>query len=342
MLDNARVLVNNLPVEVGSYSADSDLFYAADAFSFTAINPQQEIHYGMPFSLWVNNKHEMRGVINKVESTWTKKGLEKTVQGRDLMGILCDHKVTEYGSNENLSGMSLKGLALLLMKDVPFILPLKDIIYEGNAERLAIPWQTLKSEPGQTVFEILRICCAARGLNFWQNEDGKLVFGKPVSTGKPAFHFVLRGDGSGNVITSKKIEDDSASFSKIFVYSQSNDDGDDNAIEATASLNVPSEFPYYKPEVIIINTDAIGPGKEAKRRINASKAKTLQMQYTVKGHSQDFSGNFRTNLMARVDDDMQNVHEDMLLFKRTFSLQDKKTGPTTTIHLCRPGAFIDA
>jgi prophage tail gpP-like protein len=343
MLDRVEALINGKRFDdILSYSADSDLLMAADAFSMGLLDPGNTVSAGMPVELWVNGRRELYGVIDRVESTATKKERTVMVQGRDLMGMLCSHDITEYGSSDDLGGKTLGQLARALLRDIPFVNYMNDVIYEGKAKNAAIPYDTLKAEPGQTVFDLLKNAATGRGLHFWCNEDGKLVFGKPISSGRALFRFVLEKNSAvNNVIEGKKVTDTSEAFSKIFVYGQSEDaDGSDSNIEATASMNVPGEFPFYKPKVAIINTDKISPTHEAKRLLNISRAKMLQLTYKVAGHSQG-GRNYRTNEMARVDDGVNGVHGEYVICGRTFSQENKKAGPSTTLRLCVPGAITD-
>lgn len=326
--------------DIEAYSIDSDLFVAADAFSLTLMDDANEITAGMPMELYVNDQREFYGVTDRVESIASKKGRTLQVSGRDLMGMLCSHDITEYGSSTDLGGKTLSQIAKLILRDVPYVNYLQDIVFEGKASGAAVAFETLKAEPGQNVFDLLKAVANGRGFHFWCNENGKLVFGKCAAAGKTEYRFTLkrRGDGN-NVLEGNKTTDLTESFSKIYVYGQSDDaDGDDANIEATASMAVPSEFPYYKPKVITVNTDKLSPAAEAKRLLTVSKAKMLQLKYKVAGHSQN-GKNYRTNLMARVDDEINNAHGDYVVCGRTFTLENKKSGPMTTVRLCVPGAF---
>jgi prophage tail gpP-like protein len=341
MHDQVAIIINGKPfADIVSYSIDSDLFLAADAFSLTLLDDRHEITAGMPVEVLVNSSRECYGVLDRVESTTTKKGRTLQVQGRDLMGLLCSHDITEYGSETDLGGKTIAQIARTILADVPFVNPLRDIIYEGKSANAAIAYDTIKAEPGQTVFDLLKNAATGRGYHFWCREDGKLVFGKIATLGEARYRFILKRDGAGNnALEGKKITDLTEAFSKVFVYGQSEDaDGDDANIEATATMKVPEEFPYYKPKVVTVNTDKLSPALEAKRLLNVSRAKKMQLVYKMPGHSQG-AVNYRTNNMAHVDDDVNNAHGEYVVCGRTMSMENKKSGPMTTVKLCLPGAF---
>jgi prophage tail gpP-like protein len=322
-----------------SYSVDSDLWLAADAFSFTATDPDHEIEAGMRVDMWVNNEKELVGVIDKVEQKITKKGKELSISGRDLMGLLCDHNIIEYQSTTDLSKAALKMVAETIMKDI-LLVSIKDIVYEGAAVRLAVPFEQYILSPGQTVFDVLKSIAQGRGLHFWCREDGSFVFGKLVTSGAPQYRFVLeKTSDRTNILEASKITDISQGFSKIIVHSQAQD-ADVDDVAATESLAIPSEFPFYKPKVVCINGDKKSAYYEAKKFINISKANALQLQYVVAGHSQG-TNNYKTNVIARVDDEENNIHGDFLVSGRTLTLDSKKSGPRTQIRLCRTGVIMD-
>jgi prophage tail gpP-like protein len=263
------------------------------------------------------------------------------VQGRDLMGLLCSHDITEYGIDTNLSGVKLETIVQTVLKDVPFVDRLKDVIFEGKLAKLAVPLETLKSEPGQTVFDLLKLVATSRGVQFWCREDGKFVFGTPITKGFPTYTFTIDKRGGTNVLSGKLIRDISQAFSKIFVYAQASTDGTtDCNIEAAATLKVPSEFPYYKPKVVTISTDKTAPRYEAHRLMNSSRSRIEQLTYSMPGHSLD-GVNFRTNTIAWVHDEDNQIYGDRLIFGRTMSLESKESGPQTTVRLCQMGASFE-
>jgi prophage tail gpP-like protein len=341
MRDAVSIIINGKVFSnILSYAVDSDLFLAADAFSLTMLDDKNEITAGVPIELWVNNTRELYGVIDRVESTASKKGRTIQISGRDLMGMLCSHDITEYGSDTDLGGKTLAQIARTILRDVPYVNYMRDIVFEGKASGATVLFDTLKAEPGQNVFDLLKAVANGRGLQFWCREDGKLVFGKCASSGSVSYRFNLAKDSSGsNVLEGKKTDDLTEAFSKVFVYGQSEDaEGDDTNIEATATMAVPAEFPFYKPKVVTVNTDKVSPAMEAKRLLTVSKAKRLQLHYKVPGHSQN-GINYHTNSMARVDDEVNNTHGVFVVCGRTFTLENKKTGPVTSVRLCMPGAF---
>ena len=349
--DSSFLTVNNNRIDdVISYSADSDLYLAADAFEFTAKRTSGKILAGDRVRLWVNDKPAMTGVINKSTNKGTKRdGLRVDATGTDLMGMLCAHCSSIIGDIVAESGSSvsvdLRYLVRLMLSDIPqtYVNSLNDVIFQRGTSGLSISFEHISASPGQTVFDILRSAAASRGLLFWCDEEGKFNFGKPLSGGAPVFDIIRRSSGKGNnVIDGQETNDIEDGFSKVIVYSQSQSDGnfDSNNLSASAQLSVPGEFPFYRLKTVQINGDKNSPDLEARRLINQVKAKLYQYEYVVRGHSQN-GLNYTTNVMAHIDDDDLDVHGDRLIYSRKFTMS-KETGPLTILRLGLPGVVFNA
>ena len=349
MRDRIQLLINkNLITNFISCSFDSDLFLAADAFSIEMMPGAFRPRCGMRVECYVNNRIALTGYISKIESKIQKSGRSLAISGMDRMGILCGHDITEFGEDTDLSNLSFIEIVRLLLRDVPGVNTLNDVIFQGKSAGFAIPYDLIKQEHGQTVFDVLKTISAGRGLLFWCTEEGKFVFGKPVSAGPAVFSF-SRTNNFTNILESSLVEDIADGFSKVFVYGQSQDVSTDesgnilNSLESnsceTASLSVPDEFPFYKPKCITLSGNSTVCRREAQRQINISKAKALAIEYTVAGHS--YKGtNYKTNVIVNVNDDKEEIHGDFLLYGRTFTI-NKNTGPLTTVRLGRPGIILE-
>jgi prophage tail gpP-like protein len=348
--DSVYITVNNERVDdILSYSFDSDLFQAADAFEFTTMLSGKKILAGSKITCWVNDRKALVGIVDKGSSRCGKSdGGLVSVDGRDLMGILCDHCSTTIGDivdPENIEGsVNLTWLVKTLLGGVPFVQGLNDVVFQKGALGLSVSFEHISTTPGSTVFEILRQAAMSRGLHFWLDEEGKFVFGKPVSTGAPLFSLVRRLSGQGNnIITGTDTSDITEGFSQVTIYSQSQGTGVDfnsNNTKTTVSLNVPLEFPFFKPKVLQINGDSKSPELEAKRLLNQVKAKARKLEYTVPGHTQG-GVNYKTNVIAHIEDEKLDVVGDFLIYGRLFTV-DKEAGPVTVLKLGLPGVAIYA
>jgi prophage tail gpP-like protein len=353
-----------------SYQIDSDLYTPADAFHLELANPETAIKHGSLCEIFINDQKELTGIIDKVHRKVKKSGVSLAVEGRDYMGLLVDSHCEQFPDVRNFK---LKTLANLLLAKVPFI-NRKEIVYQKNivgklkgkgkkkttTTFLSDPTQQIGHiEVGQTIFEVLKMFALSRGLLFYCQPDGTLVFGRPMAKGEPEYTLQIDRAGKGNnVIESEVVDDISRRFSKVTVMGQQqgnqqqgnqqqgnqqqgNQQQGNQRTFLAAGINTPSgiwidtEFPFYKPFVCIDNNDSLSPKEHARLIMEKQRREGLKIIYAVGRHSQN-GQNWTINKFCHVSDEVQGIDGDYLIYGRTFEL-NKKDGPTTKLKLGLPG-----
>lgn len=337
-----------------SYQIDSDLYTPADAFRLELANPETVIRPGLVCELFINDKKELTGIIDKVHRKVKKSGVSLAVEGRDYMGLLVDsHCEPPFCTVAN---MKLQTLALKLLAKVPFI-NRKDIIYQknivgklkgkkGSANAGSIFGQDAgqkigQIEAGQTIFEVLKMYALSRGMLFYCLPDGTLVFGRPMAKGEPEYTLQIDRTGAGNnVIESNFVNDISRRFSKVTVIGQqqgaptiANPTGINTNNSGTPCID--TTFPFYKPFVALDNNDSLSPKEHARLLMEKMRRDGHRLIYTVGRHSQN-KQNWMINKFCHIKDEVQGIDGDYLIYGRTFELS-KQDGPTTKIKLGLPG-----
>lgn len=307
-----------------SYSVDSEMFSGADEFSFETSGMVPDIiKVGKLCTLSVNGRIELTGIINRVATKYDKGGISATISGRDLIGLLCDHHTNDFAEADSLNGVSLKALALRLMRDVPFIKK-SDVIFEDGSAGMIGPPTYGCIEPGATVFGALKHYASHNGLIFYSSTNGKLIFGKPKSSGNPLYGLTCRRDGFGNNIMSGSHDDDiSGAYSVTTVQAQSQFGDTDSASRSIKG------FPFFKPMITQANTE--NPSSDALQIVEEQRASMKKWSYTVAGHSSN-GNNYSVNTIVTVDDDIFGTHEALLIYGRTYKLS-KSDGVTTELKL---------
>jgi len=334
-----------------SYEVEADLYQAADRFSLELANPGSAILPGMRCELYVNDQLELTGIIDAPRKGWSKQGRTLVVDGRDLLGVVVDSYAEQFIT---VQGKTVKQLAELLLKNVPFI-NRKQIIYQENVVGklkgkkrtvdnpltgfMDTPQKLSQIEPGMTVGEVLSIYAASRGMLFFGLPDGTLVFGRPKAAGQPLYSIVNTMNGAGNNVTSgDEVDDISRRYSKITVISQGQgheEDGQDaGKINARYSATDAS-FPFYKPYVATLNNDSQTPKLYARMLLEKQRHDGLQLTYTAAGHSQG-GKNFKINELCQVKDEMLERDGIYLIYNRKFK-RSKQAGSTTELRLGPPG-----
>lgn len=333
-----------------SYDIEADLYQAADTFKLELANPEAPVKAGMECKLYINDQLELTGLIDKTSKKGDKNGRTLSVEGRDLMGLLVDSHAEQFAT---VQGKTVKQLAEMLLPTVPFI-QRSQIVYQENVVGklkgkrksadspltafLDTPQKFSQIEPGMSVFEVLAVYAASRGLMFFALPDGTLVFGRPRITGAPLFSVTNRLDGQGNNVESwDETNDISRRYSKITVISQvqgTNDFGMvANNVNVKKSITDP-DFPFYKPQVVKINNDSQTPELYGRMLLEKQKHDGYSLAYTVPLHSQN-GKNWAINELCTVDDEVLEVKLTMLVSSRCF--RKTKQGSWTDIKLGPPG-----
>lgn len=342
MQDSIRLVIGKKEIEdFISYKIESNLFVADDAFSLELANPEAEIKEGQQCEIYVNDKRELTGLIDKISEHYDKQGRKLTIEGRDLLGLLVDSYCEEFTTKQNIE---LKELTKQLLQKVPFI-KRKDIKYgKGNKER-AVPLNHKKEEfefiqikPGQTIFDVLREHAMARGMLFYNLPDGTLMFGEPLTSGKAEYALICaKNSKNNNIIEGNKIRNISKRHSKIVVIGQI------QGIEGIAPENVNKQgtiedktFPFYKPFVAEAKEDGQLPQKYAKVIMEKQRFEGFHLSYKTYGHSQN-NKNYQVNSICHVKDEIFGVDKDYLVYARTFEMS--KQAVWTTLKLSELGVL---
>jgi prophage tail gpP-like protein len=338
MLDRVELRVDGKVVEhFKSYRIPSNMFVPADTFSLELgmdFRPKR----GARCKLLVNGELELNGIVESAPRSWSKSSSTYSLKGRDMMGMVVDFHLEEGGS---IASQELKDLATFVLKDVPYI-NRKTIKYikGGKLKPKEDSWSGQKGievMPGETPFDVLnRAATAALGALFFALPDGTLVFSKPLSRGKAMFNLVRkRGGRDNNVISCSVLDNISKEYSSVTVMGQ----GSASAWEDSKpnSFTLENEgFPFNKPYVEVLEEEDVDYAERAALIMSRQRFESYQLTYTVKGHSQG-GRNWQFNSICHVDDEIEGVNEDMLIYGRT--LVNSKAGATTEVNIARLGVM---
>jgi len=347
MQDKVALHIDNHRIEnFQSYTIESDIYTADDAFSLELANPDIQVKEGHRCELYVNGELEMTGIIDRISKSYDKAGVKLKVEGRDLMGLLVDSYCEEFIT---LQGVKVKALAERLLKKVPFINREKIIYQEDFSGKLKkkarggssialmdAPHNFSQIEPGMTIFDALKDYAGSRGMMFFCLPDGTMVFGKPKEKDEPVFSITSTKDGKdNNALEGEIVKDISKRYSKITVIGQQQgtDGIDTNAINTKATI-FDKDFPFYKPMVAKNNNDYQSPKLHARMLLEKSRHQGLQLIYKVPGHSQN-GRNWTINELCSVKDEVLAVEGTYLIYGRTFEMS--KQGVYTNLKLGIPG-----
>lgn len=343
-----------------SYQISADLYTPADAFQLELANPEIDIKPGLLCELYINDQKELTGLIDNVSRKIIKNSVSLSVSGRDLMGLVIDSYCEP--PYFDITNMKLQTLAERLLAKVPFI-QRKDIKYQDNVvgklkgkkkaalsgflSALDTEQKIGQIEAGMTIFEVLKNYSLSRGMLFYCEPDGTLVFGRPMAKGAPEYTLQMIENGVGNnVIESNVVQDTSKRYSKVIVIGQqqgaptiANPTGINTDNVSTPAVD--ASFPFAKVYVARDNNDNVSPAMRARMILEKQRREGTQLVYTVARHNQN-GRNWQINNFCHVKDDKQSlsgkkgIDQDFLIYGRTFEL-NKQSGPITKLRLGEPG-----
>lgn len=336
-----------------SYDIEADLYQAADKFTLELTNPEAPVKAGMQCKLLVNDQLELTGIIDKTTRRHDKNGTTLSVEGRDLMGLLVDSYAEDF---KTVEGKKVSELAEMLIRRIPFIQRSAiqyqvDVVGKSKGKKktadhpltttLDTPQKLSQIEPGMTVFEILAVYAASRGLMPFALPDGTLIFGRPKVTGESDYFINVRRDGQlNNVESGEEVDDISRRYSKIIVVSQVQGLDEFGSDPGKVNIKKPvtdPDFPFYKPLVVTLNNDSQTPELHGRMLLEKQRHEGYSISYVAPLHSQN-GKNWGINKLCTVTDEVLNVNRTLLVTSRRF--RKTKAGSWTDIKLGRPGLVV--
>ena len=310
-----------------NYTITNDLFAPEGSFSFET-DSKYDISAGDTCTIFVNRKVVMAGIVDTVKRELSRSGPKLSFEGRSVASILVDSCVTKFATLPT----KLDALAEKLVRELPFI-GKKDFEYYSGAKKANISRKYVQLSPGDTVFEVIKRAANSQGYLFWATPEGKFCFDKPQVRGKPLF-WIHAFASEMDYIEGSVTKTINGVHSEVRVMGESQDNDDIKYVMATVKNN---DMSFAKPLVVNWNENE-GPAKKtAELQVAVEKASSIQLEYTVKGHSQN-GNNWEINRFVDVRDDYNGAKDSYLIKSVTFTL-DRQQGKRTRLAL-QPGGTL--
>ena len=328
--DEVILLVRNARVDkFVSYTIDADLYSPEGSFSFEC-DSKYDVNKGDTCQIFVNRVCVMAGIIDTVQRSLSRNGPKMNIDGRSVAAVLADSSVTKFATLPT----TLPQLVERLVRDLPF-LSRKDFVFKSGSDKVKVQRKFIEVSPGDSVFDVIKKAANSQGYLFWASPEGELVFDKPVEHGKADFKIHAFEDGSEmDYIEGSVSETINEQHSLIKVIGESQDDNDIKYVAASVKND---DFPFYRPLVVNWNENE-GPAKKtAELQLATEKAASIQLEYTMPGHSQNGMP-WTINAFCDVEDHYNGASGAYLIKRRTFTL-DRNEGKRTKLEL-QPGGSL--
>lgn len=323
--DEVLLTVKNAKVDKFiSYRIEADLYSPEGSFEFEC-DSKYDINVGDLCEIYVNRVVVLTGIVLTTKRTLSKQGGPRlSVEGKSTAWLLSNASVTNFGSLPT----TLSGIAEKLIRGIPFISK-KDFKYNSGSSKEQVKRKYVELSPGDSVFDVIKKAANSQGYLFWVSPEGNFVFDKPKERGKSRFKIESDGYIDGSVTES--IE---SGHSEIRIIGESQDDDD---IKYTKCSVKNSDYPFKMPLVANWNENEGPAQRTAELQMATEKAQSMQLEYTVNGHSQN-GINWTINEFCEVNDEYNGAKGQFLVVSRTFSFS-RQEGVKTRMTLQHGGSI---
>ncbi len=282
------------------------------------------INPGAQCRISIDGKTVITGAVDDTPGDYDADSHSRRIIGRDRTGDLVDCSAPSF----QWAGRDLLAGAKALCE--PFGIPVRSETDHGGA------FDRLKSDEGETVFEVLETAARIRAVLLVSDGQGGLVIARAGAWRVPDKLVLGKNIKRGQFNNGYKER-----FSSIKVKGQQiSADGwgvGDTGVSATVT---DAGVKRHRPLVIIAedDIDRAGAKKRATWQRNVSAGRSRQATYTVQGWRHAGHELWQPNQLIEVEDSYANLGGGMLITSVTFLLDDKN-GFTTELNMMPPEAF---
>lgn len=317
-----------------SYSIDSDLLTAADAFSLSLGVPAREIPPEVKpwaeVTISLGEDLVLTGRIDSIRRATSKGERSLTIQGRDLAAVLVDCSAPVFVTRE----ASLEDIVAKIVR--PLGITKIDVRATGTREKITV-------EPGMSAWDALENVCEQNGCCPWFEPDGTLVIGGPDYTLPAAGELLLTLDRMRTNVLSLEVEEDiTDTYSEVTVLGQTHGtegaSGKNNLRHAARN----EELEGVNRPLIIVDSECDNAelaARRARKAVADSALNGFTITAEVRGHRNDGGVPWAPGQILRVISEPDGIDDDYFLMRRTF-LGGFDSGQRTTLALKKKGVWL--
>ncbi|HOX49890.1 MAG TPA: hypothetical protein PKY05_00270 [Fibrobacteria bacterium] len=289
-----------------------DLYKPSGSFSAT-IGLDARVEEASLVRIYLDGLPTLVGIIDQIDESYDKNSHNRSISGRSLIGLVEDTFVTSFG----MPPSTIKDAAQKYLAKIPHVsrfgMELAPEASQSIAGRSMV-------DVGDTVFKVLSGLASSIGLIFWCAPDGRMTFGKLVSSGASSYRLdrsVIqrgqRGRGNGKI------------HSKFILISDNEEEGH-RKVEV-----VNPTAPLERPFVAAFNGHSSDIKKQAQEYLRQERIQALQLEYEVAGFSQGGTV-WAVNRLVDLVDDILCLEGTYILHRCAFSF-DRRSGSRTRLSL---------
>lgn len=348
-----------------SYTVNSNFLTPTDAWSFSFGTVEEwkrlkdKLRPGRKFEVYIDEALQCTGWIDaRSAKRSASSGVVVNVKGRDVLAPLCKANIHP---DTAIKGQTVEQIIESALKQIyPTDTP--TVFYDNAANRSIVMDESAKyqkkgkgksknvleyysARPQEGAFEFCVRLLRKHGLWMWGAADGSIVVSSP-NYSQPA-SFRISCPKSGSTIQSSEAEDiwDQSNVPSCVIVRGKSASKEWKKSKVFGVVGDPQALrtcPSY------IQHDEASTADEAQawamQEMSRLKQEEKVYEVTCKGHRDPFTGKvYAIDTIAKVEDDILDVNDDMWILERTFT-KSADGGTHTTLRLLPKGAiqFSDA
>lgn len=320
-----------------SYSIDSDLLVAADAWEVTLVKPAGEmpadVKSGAAVEVRVGSETVLVGYVDSVRRRTGRSQKSLTISGRDLAAILRDCSAPIFTAKQ----VTLAEVVSTIVRP----LGITKVRIDAGSEP-DTTWDKISVDPGDTAWDALKYAAEGEGLWPWFDPDGTLVIGGPDYNAAPVASLIMRNDGTGNNV--EWFDEDlsiAERYSDVTVLGQAHGRHSQQGKNAMKATIKDSSVPVYRPLVHVDHDAPTLAAVEARGRkiISDSALKAHTLRASVRGHRTSDGVLWKPGQRVHVVWEEYGVDAVYFMMARRFS-GGSEAGQRTSMTLKEDGVWI--
>ncbi len=317
---------------------------SAGSFALRVSDRPWGIRPGAPCSVALDGEKVLTGYVDTVAPSFDAKSHSLAVNGRSRVADLVDNSAEFAGGQ--FSGMTLGQIAAALAK--PFGITVRSD-QPAIASGAGAPFETVKLNPGETVFEVLEKLARHLSLVLTDNAQGDLVI-TAAARARADTALVESAAAGGNILAARGRFSVSGRHSSYRVLGQRK--GLDSLTEKQAAqvegiARDPGVAELRHRPLVLQSATPLTPGlagRLARHEAAVRYGRAAAVEVTLRGWRQGANGTagrlWVPNEIARLEAPRLALARDMLIVAVTYSMG--KGGMQTHLSLARPEAYDPA
>jgi prophage tail gpP-like protein len=270
------------------------------------LSERETVNAGDAVTIMYKGNVILRGMIDSVTVRYDSTGIFQNVSGRTWISVLVDNYLENFSS---VSGQTFQQIITAIVSKYSLFMENCSVLFLGKSDKYTALEDYAKPEPGDTAFDFIKKLCESRGVTFYMDRNGTLVFNDTKTIAEPSYNFSVVARGTNYeqtfpVISGAYVKDSTQWYDKVVVIGQAQDE---KAIKYNYKTVVNDNTAPVKKTIVLNQNGNVKPKTFANRYIEQQRMQSNSIEYVVAGH--DFKGVlYEYNKICNISDSVLGVN----------------------------------